>query len=342
MDTGFDVAKGAAERVFGVKLPILMHMILPGLLATAVFYRLVARVLSPLPWGAENYWQRVVAFALMELTAGALISTGGSQISKVYEGRAFWPEWLRARGLDRQQARVSRLRRKADEATDEAGYDDAWFELRAYPIDEKTGERVATRPTLLGNIMAQADQYSWTRYGMDAVFYWSRIWMLVDKDQKEDIDNQWSVADGFLTLSAISMAGAAVWTAQIALSWFSVGTALLPWSNRWLDLAGVAAWLLLGLFWYRLSLPFHRANGELAKAVFDLYRDKVRKLATPAPHEKAEWGAAWAFLQYLSVRCPNCGNWTDLVRETCKVCSFGMAEVKRNLALTGELPPGED
>jgi hypothetical protein len=343
MDTGAEFANGLTERMLGVKLPILMRMGFPGLLACAVLFRFVRRLLGQLPAGNEYLWERLVGFALLVLLLGAIVSSTVTQLTRIFGGRLFWPETVRRWAEKRQQARVDRLMREADDAAkaeDRRRYDEAWYKLRQYPIDEQTGKRKADGATRLGNIVAESDQYSWIRYGMDSEFYWGRIWLELDKDTRELIDGQWSLADGFLSMSAIGFVGAGIWLAQVILSRFGVGLKDLPFANRWLDLVGAVGWVALGYLWYRVSLPFQRANGELSKAVYDLYRHKIWSITAPKPNELASWKATWGYLQYHVLRCPNCGNWTELPGDACKVCKFGLAEVKRELEESGRLPGG--
>lgn len=337
MDLGFEAAKGAAEKVTGVKLPIFMRLVLPGLLATAVLYPAVSRLLEYFPPDPDHLWQRLVAYAVVVFLPGALISTANSEIYKLYEGRTGWPPRLRVWAIKRQQARVDKLKKAADATLEQTVYDEIWYELRVYKLNDK-GQPLATHPTMIGNILAGYEQYPNTRYGMDSVFFWPRIWMQMDKDKKEDIDSQWSIADGFLTLSAISLAAAPVWAAQATFSaLFSIGATFLPLHSAGYALLAAPAWLVLGYFWYRLSLPFHRENGEVFKAIFDLYRDKVRDMTARKPHEKKLWNAAWAYLQYLAVKCPNCREYTPL-GDKCEKCGFGLAELNRNIDETGSFP----
>ncbi len=338
METGFEAAKGAAEKVLGVKLPILMRMILPGLLATAVLYPFMAWLLNFLPPDADHLWQRILAYAVLVLLLGALISTANSEIYKIYEGRIFWPPRLREWACQKQQARVTRLM-KAAETAPTLRRNELWYQLRVYPLNTK-GDPEATHPTMVGNILAGYEQYPNNRYGMDSVFYWPRIWLQIDKDKKEEIDSQWSVADGFLTLSAISYAGSVVWTVQALAALFGLGLSRLPFGAPGLTFAGVAGWLLLGFFWYLLSLPFHRENGEVFKAIFDIYRNTLSNMTSLKPDEKEDWYATWAYLQYLFLKCPNCNKFTSALGETCGKCGFGLVEVKRNLRSSGKFPTG--
>jgi len=337
MDLGFEAAKGAAEKVTGVKLPIFMRLVLPGLLATAVLYPAVARLLKYFPFDSDHLWQRPVSYAVLVFLSGALISTANDEIYKIYEGRTCWPPPLRLWAIKRQQARIDKLKKAAATTSEQTVYNELSSELRVYPTGD-TGQRVATHPTMIGNILAGYEQYPNTRYGMDSVFYWTRIWLQMDKDKKEDIDSQWSIADGFLTLSAISFVATPVWAAQaLSAALFSMGTNFLPLHSAGYALLASPGWLVLGYFWYRLSLPFHRQNGEIFKAIFDLYREKVRDMTALRPHEQKTWKAAWAYLQYLALKCPNCRQYTTLA-DKCDKCGFGLAELRRNLDETGRFP----
>src|ERR1039458_2961846 len=177
MPVGFEAAKGAAENVLGVKLPIFMRMVLPGLLVTAVLYPFVAWILSFLPSDPEHLWEPIAAYAVLVFLLGALISTGNSEIYKIYEGRVLWPGRLLEWACHKQQARVVRLLKAAKAAPTETRYNELWYRLRDYPINLKTGNPLATHPTMIGNILAGYEQYPDTRYGMDSVFFWSRIWL---------------------------------------------------------------------------------------------------------------------------------------------------------------------
>jgi hypothetical protein len=191
---------------------------------------------------------------------------------------------------------------------------------------------------MLGNILAGYEQYPDNRYGMDSVFYWPRIWLQVEKDKKEEIDSQWSVADGFLSLSAISVAGGILWILQAILIISDFSEFQIPLgSPESCALAGMG-WLILGYGLYRLSLPFHRENGELFKSIFDLYRKKVWSMTGLKPNEKEMWDAAWGYLQYYRLTCPVCGVQNAKKDEKCKNCGQDMKELWETLRATGQFP----
>ncbi|HZT29973.1 MAG TPA: hypothetical protein VFA33_08830 [Bryobacteraceae bacterium] len=340
MELPFEAAKGAVEKGLLVRFPIFMRVVLPGALASAVLYPTVAWLLGRLPANAEQIWQRFAAFAVCVFVIGALISTLTSEIYKIYEGRIFWPDRLLRWGERLQEARLRRFRQKAETARragDTARYDEAWYQLRLYPINEQ-GEPYVYRPTLLGNILAGYEQYPDNRYGMDSVFYWPRIWLQMEKEKKEAIDSQWSVADGFLLLSAICLAGGVLWLAESAAAVAGLWRFTPPAGGPgWAALAALG-WWLAGYGFYRFSLPFHRENGELFKAIFDLYRAGIWEITNLRPQEKQTWDAAWSYLQYLRVVCPNCTRMIPVSTERCTVCGYDLKPLLENLRATGKLP----
>ena len=331
----FEFATGLAEKIQPlVRFPILMRVVLPGFLATVIIYPFTGWRTDLLTANLEEVWrQLVLAFGIMPFVLGALLSALGDQIYKIYEGRILWPgflfNWLRGW----QARRVRALFKKADKASKGEGtlqYDEVWYKLRMYPLDDK-GEPHASHPTLLGNILAGYEDYPKTRYEMDSVFFWPRLWLEMDKDKKQEIDATWSVADGFLSLSVVSLSGGVLWVAAavaknlpVPLAYPTFGTSL-TWA-----LSGIFL-MLLGYSLYRLSLPFHRRNGEIFKAIFDLYRDKISVITNFGPADSTTWRGTWSYLQYLSVYCVRCHNYFPANLEQCQFCQFPAAKSLKEL-----------
>jgi hypothetical protein len=173
---------------------------------------------------------------------------------------------------------------------------------------------------------------------MDSVFFWPRIWLEMDKDKKAEIDSEWSTADGFLMFSAVSFVGGVLWILEAAAASLGVGTQTVPTGSAAWAVPGGLAWLAAGYAFYRVSLPFHRQNGEVFKSIFDLYRSKVLKPMAPLPQEEQLWDATWNYLQYLRFVCPNCGNTNAKRREQCASCNFDLRETIRKAQASGKLP----
>src|SRR2546426_6400845 len=191
---GIETVGGMAEKALPIiQSPIFMRVTLPGVLALVVLHPFLP-FLAALTTIQPSFPWKSLAFAVgVAFVVGALASTLNGEIYKLYEGRNLWPKPLYAFCTARQQRRVEKLLGRAEKAriaNDKHRRAELWYRLRRYPVDEK-GKRCATRPTLLGDILAEYEEYPKSRYGMDSMFYWPRIWMTLDKEKKQEIEASW-------------------------------------------------------------------------------------------------------------------------------------------------------
>ena len=329
MPFGLEGAKGLAEKIQPiVHFPILMRVILPGLLATTIVYPFTGLRTDFLSAELVDVWRELIIVLGMLFVFGALVAALNGEIYKIYEGRILWPQFLFDWFKACQESRVQSLLKEAEEAKRKKRifqYNEIWYTLRRYPVEEK-GNPQASHPTLLGNILAGYEDYPQTRYGMDSVFYWPRLWLEMEKDKKEEIDGTWSIADGFLSMSAVSFLGGTLWIAAAVIKKSPIPFHYLPLETS-LDTATVGAVLLVaGYLIYRLSLPFHRMNGEVFKAIFDIYRNKISAMTHLGPTEQITWQGTWSYLQYLRVYCVNCRKYFPASHERCEFCGFRATE----------------
>lgn len=316
----FGGTKALTEMLPGiVNFPILMRIILPGLTFVAWMWPFL-----PQGFRAVPSWTSILGLLGLTFALGTLVSILDRQIYQAYEGYIFWPGKVFSFRTRRLQGKV---RAKLDEAnklrsrTDSYSsirHDKLWYWLRMFPLDEE-GEPVAKFPTLLGNILASYEEYPRSRYGMDAVFYWTRLWLVVEEKKKHSIDRDWSVADGLLYTSFATTIGTIVYAGRIVLD-FSVNFAI-----------SLLILVVVSTFAYQVSLSFHRQNGEIFKSLFDLYRTKLIDLTSVSPQEIRKWRTAWTYLQYLQVAC-GCGKYYAATKEKCPHCE---ATTEENLVSTG-------
>jgi hypothetical protein len=336
-------AGGLIEKLVpGGQFPALMRAILPGALATLTIYPFTGWPFALMDPDGKLNWARLLIIIGMTIGLGALISVLSGELYKVYEGRILWPRWLCEAGIRRESARAKRLYELAESQRQQKldnDYNETWYQLRIYPLSVTNGLPHADRPTRLGNILSGYEQYPLNRYGMHSVFYWPRLWLQLEKEKKEEIDGSWSVADGFLGLSAVSFAGFAIWVTAAAFAMFENHLSKhLPMGRADFTFLCSLGWLLAGYAFYRLSLPFHRANGEVFKALFDLYRDKIRTMTKLTPGEIRAWRSAWGYLQYCRIGCPNpeCARLTPLVSGRCLYCGTDIEPQLQRLERSGE------
>jgi hypothetical protein len=200
---------------------------------------------------------------------------------RVLEGY-YWPPGLARRMRARHLKRKTRMRQRWTELVKEAGLADLAPETAMELSDvEQDLRRVPTSPQLvmptrLGNILRAAEERPSVRYGLDVAVCWPMLWLLLDKDTRDEVANARSALNGSVTLL--------LW-AVLSLVWTP-----LAW---WAAPLGVVVALAV------YSVPIlssAQVYGDLMASVFDLRRtclyDALRWPRPAAPEGEAEDGRA--------------------------------------------------
>lgn len=257
----------------------LIRLFLPGLILGLALYPWVSSFLIEAQISfSEEYLLSVLIFV-----AGWLTTLLDMHIYMLFEGRRFWPQTLRLRGLRLEKARLKRLECKERRARDafensddidyQREYQEASIEIRRFPINPETGDPVALWPTRLGNLLASFESYPNLIYGIDAVFLWPRVRIQLDKDLRSEIDNSQAVADSSLYVSFAFIIGSFFLFAFPIMSAI-VDQPVIRVSPVVFPLLGATA-AALSYLTYRVSMHAHAQFGETFKAVFDIYHDKA-------------------------------------------------------------------
>src|SRR5258708_18168860 len=218
---GIESFSGVAEKATAVPFPILMRVGVRGLLASLLLYPL-ARPFPDLTGELTQHLGDVLLMVVSIVVSGMLCAALSNEFYKIYEGRYGWPEGLGKWALQRQKDHVAGMfKKQAELESSDPQSRELWYQLRDYPRDDEQTP-YAVWPTHLGNILYTYEHYPLKRYGMDVAFYWTRIWMVMDKDVKEEIDSEWSKADGFLAMSAVSFLSGRLWLIVGLLAWFDM------------------------------------------------------------------------------------------------------------------------
>jgi hypothetical protein len=142
-------------------------------------------------------------------------------------------------------------------------------------------------PTRLGNTLRAAESYpgDGERWGLDAVFWWPRLYLIIPDSAREQVDEARASMDQMVFLSALSVVFAAV-----AISFGIAGLPLAVWASCAAG-ALVLAWLA-----YRAAVASAAVFGDLVRSCFDLFRsDLLTHLGWPLSEklsdERALWGA---------------------------------------------------
>jgi hypothetical protein len=300
------------EKATSFGLPFFYRVVLPGTFFIVLLAPLLTRALNAI--GLDQS-QLTATMAGLVLIAGMAFSALDDPIYGLYEGRFLWPDpiynWRTSRWLGlvrRLDALTKRL------PTDDRHFIEAWDRLRRFPIDPKTGKRTATHPTQLGNVLATYEDYSYSVYGLHPVSYWSRLWLTLSKDQRDEIERSWAPTDGWTYSAAAILVVGSVYVGLgilvLVSTWFGYG---FLWT---IDEAKVAAYagavvICLSIVPYWLSIPGHIRNGDTMMAMFDVFRGDLAKISIPASGaEKDEALRVGQWLAYAKGTPP-----TDVVNE---------------------------
>ncbi len=322
----FDIFSIAA--LFGYAF--FLRIVLPGMI-WAIAMCPMAMWLTMHLFGGR--WSIAVAVGMLLAVALVLVWVVDllrSQVYPVYEGRSLWIPWASRKLQARLRRKLESCYRRAEQERDRQSSfrQETWYWLRMFPIGPD-GKPSVRRPTLLGNVMAAYEDYPLSKYGMDAVFYWYRIWLkLPESVQKEyglvSAEAQWLVYTSVvLCISAVLYFGYTVLTLlarYFELPFLTVAglDSALVWAPGLLVLLSLAGSYLA----YRFSINAHRRVGEYFKSIFDDFRSELKVASAPeAASEKPQYRDAWAYLQYSLKRCPNCNQYYPVAKDMCPYCS---------------------
>lgn len=335
---------------FGLKL--FFRLVVPGFLLSLGLWPVGFFLIDLGGWQIKHEY----VFSVSIVLAGVLIMISDMPLYMLFEGRRYWPGPFRLWFVRREQNRLNALKAKAtvtklnsiytmkrklldtsdptpklleDIAREEREYEEAQFDLRQFPQDDQF-EHYVRYPTLLGNIIAAFEGYSSRSYGMDSVFYWPRLWLKLDKETREEVDNHQAMADSALYCSfALYLSGLLWLIYDVSFTVNSLAVRLAPdqtfrsrvtffeyLPDMWLS------WLLFPLFMasgyglYRASLRLHSQFGETFKAVFDvfakdidvsaLYNEMAPSMVPVSLHRREQLSAVFRYLQHGLVKCYKC------------------------------------
>jgi hypothetical protein len=269
---------------FDFSLSLVFRLIFPGMVIAVAIWPLIVTLLGM--WGLETDYK--IILPVEALIAGWLIVLSDQPIYQLYEGRIGWPGFMRRWGIKCQARRLAKANQRSTDlslAKDDAAAAEWDLVSLDFPFGED-GQPCAKFPTRLGNLIDGSETYSDYFWKIDSIFYWPRLWTVLDKDLKSSLDEQQAIADGALYVSfALSLSG------LVFLGYFAGGLIADHW-HRYFDLKNLPsvswtgllslAMFLLAYGIYRLSLFQQRIYGELFKSIFDQHQDKLKFAITGA------------------------------------------------------------
>lgn len=257
---------------FQISFKFVFRLLLPGFVAALGVLPALLAVLSALHVPANLE----VVLVIASLGFGWLFVVLDMPIYMAAEGRRYWLPPLRRIGLRWEQQRAERLWADLEAAhakQDRPREQEIAEKMQHCPLTPD-GKPEARYPTRMGNLLASYETYPLRAHGLSGRFYWARLWLLLDEDCREELDNRQALVDSTLyTAVALKLnALAALIYALLAV----LGLHWIPSLPDWPILLALALCAMIAAFaLYRASLHLHAQYGETFKALFDVHRAKL-------------------------------------------------------------------
>ncbi|MFJ9032591.1 hypothetical protein ACIRQP_29490 [Streptomyces sp. NPDC102274] len=194
-------------------------------------------------------------FVLAVTLLTALLAAHRVTLLRWAEG--YWPGYPGRRLGARRASRHERARAEL-RGDIRAGKPDAYETLYLhYPLPGTT-----VSPTRLGNVLRGAEDYPRTRYGIDAVLVWPRLFPLLPAQFTATFASSRARLDAALAAATLSV----VFTVTAPVCTVAVGGAL------WLAAVSLVVGAIGALTGYRAALATAVVHGQQIRVAFDLYR----------------------------------------------------------------------
>ncbi|HEX6648714.1 MAG TPA: hypothetical protein VF075_04225 [Pyrinomonadaceae bacterium] len=310
---------------FGIKL--IFRLVLPGFLLTLGLYPPLMTLRDRAGWTIDVEYLLVFSMII----TGWLLLTLDQPIYMFLEGRRFWLRPIRTIFIWTEDRRLKKLKVAEDKFYElsqastggkkqnyNQRYVEASVEKRKFPLDAN-GLPEARFPTRLGNLIDSYESYPSKRYGVNAIFHWYRIWLTLDKDLREELDNRQALADSSVYASIALLISGLLWLVYWLLS--KMGSQLIGHFSQGYSLWLGAAFLVVSYIMYRAALHPQAQYGESFKSVFDLNEKQINvtriveqvadlthnpELVNQTRQQQLQ--TAWRYLHNYKVKClePGC------------------------------------
>ena len=245
------------------------------------------------------------------------------KILNIFIGNTLWPSFLKKFNINLENRYIKKLLEQKqklikDDQVSSNQYTTVWSKLNLFPINDD-GKYYAERPTRLGNIIYGYESYPKSRYGMDAGFFWYRIWLKLRKNIRDEIDAVRSKADCAVYSSFVFYVSSIIHLIALVLSRFRKINAIFAVSSKTLLIITLVS-LVLGYLFYRCSFSLHQIYGEFLKSIFDLHKDVIYEMGKPFSKEKKDKinKMVW-YLHFRINYCSNCKKYNSKFQQ-CKHC----------------------
>jgi hypothetical protein len=247
-------------------------------------------------WGTASHWWTARTGFEQALLAGTAVAglpifsfiAAGllTFLTRLWEG--YWPGSTDSRLAPyRYAARLAawRVKRHTDRWRSLDLDKDRDYMRRFYQFPVRQADVL---PTRLGNVLRAAEDYPGDdeRYGMDAVFYWPRLYLVLPAETRSLVDSHRSGLDRMMLLASLTVPfpiASLIISAVAGISW-------IAWA------VSVVIAVVVGVLAYEGAVNAAVAFGDVIRSCFDNYRRTLlEQFGLPLPasleDERKLWGA---------------------------------------------------
>ncbi len=170
-------------------------------------------------------------------------------------------------------------------------------------------------PTKFGNILKASEAYSGTRYGMDAVQFWPRLWHVIPASYRRSIDEARNELSFLVNMSTLCVVFFLLCLLGMIVTFAAFGSqGPIPVLEN--GLRYVAAGLVaLGMTWFFNKAALFSVGdfGMMIRSAYDLFRlDLLEQLRLKTPKDSVEEFRIWKNIGELMVLGPESLEFTPL------------------------------
>jgi|LGOV01.1.fsa_nt_gb hypothetical protein len=182
------------------------------------------------------------------------------------------------------------------------------YELSNNPKIKDNELKKCLLPTKLGNVFRSLEIYPKWKYGMDSIFFWTRIELLMSEENKKTMDRERAFVDMFIGLTWIFFFASIVYFLFLA------------YNEKYIfSVVSLVVFISFSLLSYKMAVQSSLSFGHYVRSIFDLYRKKLwdeiknnRFDKLDSLSEKERWENVHRYLWFYNViQCKKCGKFYE-------------------------------
>ncbi len=278
--TAFDKISNYLDKRFTLNSVFPCTAFLGGLFSLLIVHwgwRKILDLLSNLSTEEQVFYSVLLVVILILGSAFLAIQTGN--LIRIFEG--YWGEHGLGKRLSKSGSQHQYTRWKKYDKNDDFDFEYLYYH---YPYTEEPDDLL---PTQFGNALKAAETYSSDpgRYGMDGVFFWSRLYEILPSQMRDDLDAAQSSMEFMVTVSVLGWFFAFVSALYLG---FNLSLNLIAW------IVFVGGGASIGSISYNSAVETAVNYGVTVRSAFDLYRlDLLDKLGMTMPASRQEEVSIW-------------------------------------------------